>query len=102
MGGGYKMGSSIPFDQKVAQYKQQLMFRESLKQEGRRELADKLAKAREQDALELFGQARTSISGLAEEDKVRTMCVLACNKLFDVGYREFAGLFKQVLEQSGK
>lgn len=74
--------------------KNEMLFRK-----GAKEFADKLNEAREKDALEFFGQARASIDGLSDKDARRTMCVLACNKLFDVGYREFAGLFKEVLKR---
>lgn len=67
--------------------------------QGARAFAEKLNKAREEDAKEFLAQARTSISGLSDTDAKRTLCVLACNKLFDVGYREFADLFRQVLQK---
>lgn len=68
--------------------------------QGGKEFADKLNKAREADAVEFLEQARRSIDGLSDKDAARTMTVLAANKLFDVGYREFALLFKQVLQRS--
>lgn len=88
------------FYKKLLKETEQRKLHEALMRLGAKEFADKLNEVREKDALEFFGQARSSISGLAEEDKVRTMCVLACNKLFDVGYREFANLFKEVLKSS--
>lgn len=79
------------------QKKNELIYRQ-----GAKDFADQLNEAREKDALEFLAQARTSISGLSDKDAKRTLCVLACNKLFDVGYREFAGLFKEVLQRGGE
>lgn len=90
------------FSKELLRQNEQRKLYEMAMRQGAKEFADQLNEAREKDALEFFEQARTSVSGLSEEDKVRTLCVLACNKLFDVGYREFAGLFKNVLQASGK
>lgn len=90
------------FSKELLRQNEQRKLYEMAMRQGAKEFADQLNEVREKDALEFFEQARTSISGLSEEDKVRTLCVLACNKLFDVGYREFAGLFKNVLQVSGK
>lgn len=87
------------FSKVLKEHEHRLLYEGAMKQ-GAKEFADKLNEAREKDALELFGQAQKSIEGLSEEDKRRTMCVLACNKLFEVGYREFAALFKTVLQRS--
>lgn len=92
--------SEQEFYKKLLKENEQRKFYEVAMRQGAKEFADKLNEAREKDALEFFEQARASISSLSEEDKFRTMCVLACNKLFDVGYREFAGLFKEVLKSS--
>lgn len=70
--------------------------------QGAKDFADQLNKAREEDALEFANQARASVSGLSDTAAQRTMCVLACNKLFDLGYREFAGVFKEVLQRGEK
>lgn len=80
-----------------AQKKNDLLYRR-----GAKDFADQLNKAREEDALEFLHQARASISGLSDTAAKRTMCVLACNKLFDLGYREFAGVFKEVLQRGEK
>lgn len=72
--------------------KNEMLFRR-----GAKEFADKLNSAREKDAEEFFEQARSSIAGHSDKEALKTLCVLACNKLFDVGYREFALLFKQAL-----
>lgn len=90
------------FGQKLLKAQERQLLYERVMNRGAKEFADKLNEAREKDALEFVEQAKRSISGLSEEDKLRTLCVLACNKLFDTGYREFAGLFKQVLVESGK
>lgn len=90
------------FHRKLLQSEEQRKLYEMAMRQGAKEFAYKLNEAREKDALEFFGQAQASVVGLSEEDKVRTLCVLACNKLFDVGYREFAGLFKNTLQSSGR
>ena len=61
--------------------------------------ADALAKARNEDAQELLAQARTSVAGKSDAGALRTLCELACSKLYNVGYQEFAALFKEALER---
>lgn len=85
------------FDRQLLKENEQRKLYEMVTRQGAKEFADKLNEAREKDALEFFEQAQASVSSLSEEDAVRTMCVLACNKLFDVGYREFALMFKTIL-----
>lgn len=87
------------FTRKLLKKEEQRKLYEMAMRQGAKEFADKLNAARENDAQEFFEQARKSISDLPEEDKHRTMCVLACNKLFAVGYREFALLFKTTLQR---
>lgn len=88
------------FTRKLLKENEQRKLYEMAMRQGAKDFADKLNEAREKDALEFFEQAKKSIYGLAEDDKRRTLCVLACNKLFDVGYREFALLFKTILQRS--
>lgn len=90
------------FTKQLLREDEQRKLYELAMRQGMKEFADKLNEAREKDALEFFEQARSSVSCLSEEDKIRTLCVLACNKLFEVGYREFALLFKQTLQGSEK
>lgn len=97
----YSMGR-IDFYKELLHKNEQRKMLEAAMKQGAKEFADKLNEARENDALEFYEQARTSVSSLSEEDKLRTLCVLACNKLFDVGYREFALLFKTTLQRSEK
>lgn len=85
------------FYRKLLKENEQRKLYEMAMRQGAKEFADKLNEEREKDALEFFEQARASVGGLSEEDRLRTLCVFACNKLFDVGYREFAGLFKDAL-----
>lgn len=89
-----------------SEFTQQLLRGHALQKEldfaaaqGAKAFAEKLNKAREEDAEEFLAQARISISGLSDADAKRTLCVLACRKLFAVGYREFADLFRQVLQK---
>lgn len=88
------------FNKELLEVHAQRKMYEMATRQGAKEFADKLHEAREKDALEFFEQAKKSIDGLAEDDKRRIMCALACNKLFDVGYREFALLFKAILQRS--
>lgn len=92
--------STYDFTKKLLQQNAEQKKNEMLFRQGAKDFADKLNAAREQDAREFFAQAKFSIEGLSDSEARKTICVLACNKLFDVGYREFALLFKQVLERS--
>lgn len=86
------------FGKRILEENARRKYYEMAMRHGAKEFADKLNEAREKDALELFEQAKKSIDGLSESGKRYTLCVLACNKLYDVGYREFANLFKQTLK----
>lgn len=88
------------FERQILKEHEQRKLYEMAMRQGAKEFADRLNEVREKDALEFFEQAKKSIDGLSEDDRRRTMCVLACNKLFDVGYREFALLFKTILQRS--
>lgn len=90
------------FGRKLLQEYEQRKLYEMAMRQGAKEFADKLNEAREKDAREFFEQAVAAISGLSNEATLCTLCMLACDKLQDVGYREFADLFKLALRRSKK
>ena len=73
-------------------------LQEYMRRMGAKEFADRLAAVRKKDALALVENAKTSISGQSEDKARAILCRMACEKLIEVGYKEFGELFKEKLD----
>lgn len=65
---------------------------------GARDFADKLHEAREADALAMAEQAKMTVD-MPQEKQLHVLQSMACAKLSEVGYTEFAEIFKACLKR---
>lgn len=77
---------------------ERMKVKEYMRRLGAKEFADRLAAARERDAQEFIGKALADVAGQSEDKALRILSVMAADKLAEVGYKEFAVLFREKLK----
>lgn len=86
------------FTKRLLLNSQEQKLNDFIYKKGAKDFADKLAETREADALAMAEQAKMTVD-MPQEKQLHVLQSMAVSKLREVGYTEFAEIFKACLKR---